>query len=138
LSYLLDTNVLSEMRRPRRAPQNFRAWLASADAHDFYLSPVTLLEIEVGALRAARKELSHAKILRAWIDENIRPNFDARIIPIEEEIALRCAALHVPNGRPYADALIAATALVYGLTVVTRNVRHFEPLGVRLLNPWDA
>lgn len=138
MSFLLDTDILSQTRRPRLASRRFQDWLAAADADTFFISAVTLMEIEIGAVRASTKGLPHARLLREWIDDNIQPGFNTRILPVDKAVALRCAPIHVPKQRPVADALIAATALVHNLVVVTRNTSHFKPMGVRLLNPWDA
>jgi hypothetical protein len=133
---LLDTNVISELRRPDRADKNVLAWAASSPVASFFVSVVSILEIELGALQIARRDASQGAVLRAWIDDQILPRFEGRILPIDTAAAQRCARLHVPNPRADRDALIAATALVHGLTVVTRNVSDFEPMGVALLNPW--
>src|SRR5665213_3064035 len=102
------------------------------------LSENTLVELERGERSLRRNDRPQAAMLRQWLDGLVRPSFDGRILPVDEAIAIRCAPLHVPNKRPFADSLIAATALVHDLTIVTRNVSDFEPMGVRLLNPWMA
>ena len=134
--FLLDTNVISELRRPERADGNVVAWAGAVPAASFFLSVISILEIELGVLQIARKEPARGAVLRAWIDEQILPRFDGRVLPIDTTVAQRCARLHVPNRRAERDALIAATAMVHGLTVVTRNVADFKPIGVALLNPW--
>ncbi len=134
--FLLDTNVISELRRPERAQRNVIAWASAISAASFFLSAISILEIELGALQVARKDAVQGAVLRAWIDDQILPRFDGRILPVDTVVARRCARLHVPNRRAERDALIAATAMVHGLTVVTRNVADFEPIGVALLNPW--
>jgi toxin FitB len=138
--FLLDTNVISELRKAGdgKADANVVAWLSKLDATTFYLSVVTLMELELGVLRIERRDIAQGARLRAWMDSHIRPEFSERILPIDATVALRCARLHMPAPRPERDALIAATALVHGMTVVTRNVADFEPTGVPLLNPWDA
>lgn len=102
-----------------------------------FLSVVTILELEIGARRMERKDRLQADLLRRWIDLQVMIHFAGKVLPIDWEIARRCATLHVPDPRPERDAFIAATALVHGLTVVTRNVRDFEPMGVRTVNPWE-
>jgi hypothetical protein len=92
----------------------------------------------LGALRIARRDTAQGTVLRAWIDEQILPRFEGRILAVDTAVAQRCARLHVPDPRAERDALIAATALVHGLTVVTRNVRDFAPMGVMVLDPWEA
>ncbi|MFD2182104.1 type II toxin-antitoxin system VapC family toxin [Rhodoplanes azumiensis] len=134
--FLLDTNILSELRRPRRADPNVLEWAAGMDIERFYLSVITIMEIAVGALRLERKDPEQADALRRWIDQNLLPDFNDRLVPVDLAVARQCARLHVPDPRAERDALIAATALVHDMTVVTRNVRDFAPLGVRVLNPW--
>jgi len=136
--YLLDSNVLSELRptKPvRSAP--VLAWAASQDSDLFYLSAITLFEQEIGILRLERRQPPQGRQLRAWAT-GARQLFYSRTLPVTSEIAIRSAALHVPDPMPERDALIAATALVHGLVLVTRNVRDFDKVaGLRLLNPWE-
>ena len=134
--FLLDTNVISELRRPEKADRNVVAWASTIPAASFFLSAISILEIELGALLSARKDAAQGAVLRAWIDDQILPRFEGRILAIDTTVAQRCAQLHVPDRRAERDALIAATAMVHGLTVVTRNVADFEPTSVALLNPW--
>jgi predicted nucleic acid-binding protein len=134
--FLLDTNVISELRRPERADSNVVAWAGAISAASFFLSAISILEIELGALQIARKDAAQGAVLRAWIDDQILPRFEGRILAVDTAVAQRCARLHVPDPRSERDALIAATAMVHGLTVVTRDVTDFEPMGVALLNPW--
>ena len=136
--YLVDTNVVSELRRPERADTNVVAWASTVPAASFFLSVISILEIELGALQIARRDAAQGAVLREWIDDQILPRFDGRILAIDTAVAQRCAHLHVPDPCAERDALIAATALVHGLTVVTRNVADFERVGVALLNPWDS
>jgi len=138
--FLLDTNVISELRKAGdgKADANVVAWLSGVDASTFYLSAVTLMEIEVGVLRIARRDSTQGVRLRTWMDNHILPEFSARILPVDTTVALRCAVLHVPDPRPEREAFIAATALVHGMTVVTCNLADFERTGVALLNPWQA
>lgn len=138
MKFLLDTNVVSELRRPDRANPHVVAWAASIDAENLYLSAVTLMEVELGAVQIARREPMRGTELRVWIDGHLLRHFGPRILAFGTEAALRCAALHVPDRRPERDAMIAATALVHGLTVVTRNTRDFRSAGVKVLNPWLA
>jgi toxin FitB len=136
--YLVDTNVVSELRRPERADTNVVAWASTVPAASFFLSVISILEIELGALQIARRDAAQGAVLRAWIDDQILPRFDGRILAIDTAVAQRCAHLHLPDPCAERNALIAATALVHGLTVVTRNVADFERVGVALLNPWDS
>ncbi len=134
--FLVDTNVVSELRRTERAHPAVVAWAARTNPDSMWLSAVTLFELELGAKRLAHRDAAQGFQILAWIDQSVLPAFRGRIIPFDATMARRCAALHVPNPRPERDAMIAATALTRDLTVVTRNVADFEPMGVRLLNPW--
>ncbi|WFU26589.1 type II toxin-antitoxin system VapC family toxin [Bradyrhizobium sp. CB1717] len=135
--FLLDTNVISELRRPDKAHRNVAPWANAIPAASFFISAISILEIEIGARLIARKDTAQGALLRNWIDNHILARFEHRILAIDTAVAQRCAQLHVPNPRAERDALIAATALVHGLTIVTRNVGDFESTGVPLLNPWD-
>lgn len=139
MSFLLDTNVVSELRKAGdgRADRNVTAWIAAHAAGDFFLSAVTILELEIGVLSVQRRDPKQGGLLRTWLDERVRPAFAGRILPVDDAVATRCAHLHVPDRRSEADALIAATALVHGLAVVTRNIRDFDGAGVVVINPWD-
>lgn len=138
--YLLDTNVISELRKAGdgKADANVVAWLSSVDAGTFYLSAVTLMEIEFGILRIERRDPIQGGRLRAWMNNHILPEFADRILPVDTAVTLRCAALHVPDPRSERDAFIAATALVHGMTIVTRNIADFKATAVPMLNPWEA
>ena len=136
MTFLLDTNVLSELRRADKADAKVVAWASSVPTTAIFLSVITVLEIEVGALSVARRDEAQGSILRAWIDRQVLPSFEGRILAVDTGVAQRSARLHVPDPRAERDALIAATGLVHGLTVVTRNLADFEPTGVRTLNPW--
>jgi len=138
--FLLDTNVVSELRKIRlgRADANVARWADAVEAVDLYLSVVTVQELEIGVLLAERRDPPQGAVFRTWLDQHVLPAFSGRILPVDTAVALRSATLHVPNPRPVRDGLIAATALVHGMTVVTRNVADFAPCGVAWLNPWDA
>jgi predicted nucleic acid-binding protein len=138
MMFVLDTNVISELRRPRRADRNVVKWADGIPVAQFFLSAISLLEIERGALQIARRDAAQGRILRSWIDDQILPRFESRILAVDAAVALRCARIHIPNPRAERDALIAATALVHGMTVATRNVNDFAKTGVSLVNPWDA
>ena len=136
MTYLIDTNVWSELRNRGRADSNVKTWAEAADPAEMYLSVVTVFELEHGVVLMQRRDSLHGSRLRGWLERHVLEPFDRQILPIDTTIARRYAALHVPNPRPERDALIAATALVHGLTVVTRNASDFAPMGVTLLNPW--
>jgi toxin FitB len=138
--FLLDTNVISELRKARagKADRHVAAWVRTISAGSLFLSVIVIQELEIGTLLAERRDPSTGAILRAWLDEHVLPTFSERILPVDTAVARRSAALHVPDPRPIRDGLIAATALTHGMTVVTRNVADFAPIGVPLLNPWSA
>jgi len=135
--YLLDTTIPSELRKGRGANRNVIAWLDSTPIDLQYLSVITVLEMRVGALQREQDDPSQASSLHRWLDTQVIPTFAGRILPVSLAVAERCAALHIPTEREDLDMLIAATALVHDFVVVTRNVRHFSPTGVRVINPWD-
>jgi predicted nucleic acid-binding protein len=137
--FLLDTNVISELRKVRagRADCNVATWARTVPAASLFLSAIVVQELEIGILLAERRNPRQGAILRAWLDEHVLPAFSERILPVDTAVARRSAALYVPDPRPIRDGLIAATALVHGMTVVTRNVADFVPTGVSVLNPWN-
>jgi predicted nucleic acid-binding protein len=137
--YLLDTNVVSELRKAKsgKADNNVTAWAKSVQTASLYLSAVTILELELGVLLMERRDPAQGALLRAWLDDQVLPAFANRIIAVDVLVARHCARLHVPDPRSQRDALIAASALVHELVVVTRNVDDFRATGVKILNPWE-
>lgn len=136
MSYLLDTNVLSDARA-KRSPR-LLAWLQEQVVADLQLSSITILELERGVRRREHRDAVGAAPLRRWLDEDVRGAFAGRVLPVDNEVAIAAAALHVPDPMPEMDALIAATALVHGLTLVTRNIKDFTRVPVMLLDPWTT
>lgn len=136
--FVLDTNVVSELRMAKagKADPNVIAWAASVTYGSLFLSAITILELETGVLLVERRDSSQGAVLRSWLDNHVLPAFHNRVLAVDTAVAQRCAKLHVPHPRAGRDALIAATALVHGMKVVTRNVADFEPTGVPVLNPW--
>jgi hypothetical protein len=132
--YILDTNVVSELRKGRKARRSVRMWAQALPATSLYLSAISILELEIGILLIERRDQNQGRVLRTWMDRHVLPTFTGRILPIDTAVALRCAALHVPDRRSDRDALIAATALVHGLTIVTRNVTDFQNTGTTVIN----
>ena len=136
--FLLDTNVVSELRKIRagKGDPNVKDWAESVSATSLYLSSITVLELEIGVLRLERKDPRQGEMLRTWLHSRVLPEFHDRILPVDTAVAQRCARLHVPDPAGERDALIAATALTHAMTMVTRNLADFEATGVPLLNPW--
>ncbi len=135
--YLLDTTVVSELRKAERADPGVTRWASGVPSPLMYVSVITIEEIETGILRVARRDLKAAGVLRSWLETRVIPGFGERILPVDLAVARRSAALHVPDPRPENDALIAATALVHGMKVVTRNVSDFHGIGAPAINPWS-
>jgi len=138
--FLLDTDVLSELRKgnSNKANENVINWARLQSPNQLYISSITILEIEMGILIKERKDPKQGKMLRHWIESHILKVFSERTLPIDTNVARKCAALHVPNPKSERDALIAATALVHGMTLVTRNTKDFSSTGVDLINPWES
>jgi toxin FitB len=135
--FLVDTNLISEIRRRATADKEVLGWFAAQRKNTLFLSVVSIQELYYGALLKQRKDQSVGQQLLRWIDDFVIAGFQGRIFPIEIRIARRTAELNVPVTRPYRDALIAATALEHDMIVATRNVKDFQPMGVRTFNPWE-
>ena len=137
LMFLLDTNVVSELRqgKPSRNEQVL-AWASRQDVAMLYLSSVTVFELEVGVRTMERKDVLQGRSLRAWWSQ-VFEAFEERIQPFSAVMVMVCAPLHVPDKRPYRDSMMAATALEHGFTLVTRNILGFQIPGLKLLNPWQ-
>lgn len=135
--FILDTNVVSELRKARHGKADFHVvqWADSVAAADLFVSAITIHELEIGVLLAERRDPPKGAVLRTWLDNHVLPAFAGRILPIDTAVAQRSARLHVPDPQPLRDGLIAATALVHGMTVATRNVSDFVASRVALLNP---
>ncbi|MCW1804669.1 type II toxin-antitoxin system VapC family toxin [Brachybacterium squillarum] len=136
MTYLLDTNVLSDARSGRSPA--VRTWLSRQEVEELHLSAVTIHELERGIRQKERADPAGALPLRRWLEEDVRPTFSGRIIPIDERAAIAAAALHLPDPMPQMDALIAATAAVHELTLVTRNIQDFHRAHIPLFDPWSA
>lgn len=133
--YLLDTNVISELRKPE-ADASVVEWAAGRHPGDLYLSAITVFEIDLGVRRVERRDPTQGELLRRWFTQGVLDQFRGRILAVDDRVALRSASLQVPDPRPERDCFIAATALVHGMSVVTHNVRDFRPMGVPLVDPW--
>jgi toxin FitB len=136
--YLLDTNVVSELRKAGKAEPGVVRWATGVPAALLFISAISVMELELGILLMERRDPAQGAVLRRWLEDHVMTAFSARILAIDAAVAKRCAGLHVPDPRSERDAFIAATALVHGFSVVTRNVADFEPTGVSLLNPWQS
>lgn len=138
MSYLLDTNVVSALRRRDRAEKRVLDWFEATAGAEFFVSVLTMMEIEIGVRRLELYDPRQAAIIRAWKEGPLQARFRGRFVNVDLEIAERCAALCVPDPRPEIDALIAATAIAKRLTLVTRDERDFARMPVALVNPWSA
>ncbi len=138
--FVLDTNVVSELRKVRlgKADANVATWADSVDAADLYVSAITVQELTIGVLLAERRDKAQGAVFRAWLEEQLLPAFAGRILSVDVAVAERSALLHVPDPRSIRDGLIAATALVHRMIVVTRSVTDFASTRVATLNPWVA
>lgn len=135
MKFLVDTNIISDSRRTLLSPA--RTWLSAQRESDIQISVITLFELEVGVQRAERKDPLQGNRLRIWLDNNVKRNFKGAFIPVDDRIAQVAANLQIPDPLPHMDGLIAATALVHDLVLVTRNVKDFDQTGVSLFNPWE-
>ena len=138
MAFVLDTNVISEFRKVQagKGAGGVAEWAASVARSDLYLSAITVMELEMGVRLMERRDVAQGALLRRWITSVVLPEFVARILAFDADVALRAAALHVPDPKPWRDAAIAATAMVHGMTVVTRNTSDFKPTGVAVFDPW--
>lgn len=136
--FLLDTNVISELRKAQsgKADAHVVAWASAVPPETLYLSVITVLELEMGVLAMERRDPAQGALLRQWLENQVLPSFEGRILPIDTSVARTCAGLHVPDKRAERDAMIAATAVIHRLTVVTRNVTDFDVTGLGIINPW--
>ena len=138
MSYLLDTNVVSALRRRDRAEKRVLDWFKAVAGAEFFVSVLTMMEIEIGVRRLELYDKRQAAVIRRWKEGLLETQFRGRFVNVDLEIAERCATLHIPDPKPEIDALIAATAIVKRLTLVTRNERDFAGMPVAVVNPWSA
>ena len=137
--YLLDTNIVSELRKAPagRANAGVVQWAASIPSAAMFLSAISMHELELGILLAERSDPPKGELLRSWLADTVLPAFDRRILPVDHVVAVQSARFHVPDPAPYRDAFIGATALVHAMTVVTRNSVDFQRFpSLTVLNPW--
>lgn len=137
--YLFDTNIISEIRRIHFGKCNIGVanWISTISPDYMYTNVTVMMELERGILSLERRDPAQGKVLRTWFEEQVRPSFRGKILLIDEVTASLCASLHVPDKSSENDAWIAATALRHNLILVTRNVKDFENMGVKVLNPFQ-
>lgn len=137
--FILDTNVVSELRKAPagKADVNVVKWASSVPSSSLYVSVITLMELQTGILLKERKDYEQGQLLHAWFNTKVLSAFENRVIPIDKDVALKCAAFHVPRRRPDRDTFIAVSAIVHGMTVVTRNIKDFDGTKAEALNPWE-
>lgn len=138
--YLLDTNVVSELRKVRsgRADVGVAAWAEQTRSAEMFVSAITIHELEHGVLLLERADPDQGAVLRAWLDRSVAAAFADRVLAVDDAVARRAALLHVPDPAPFRDALIGGTALTHGMTVVTRDLKDFTRFeGLDVLNPWS-
>jgi predicted nucleic acid-binding protein len=137
--YVLDTNVISELRKKAsgRAAAAVIRWADAAAPETRYICSITVMELEMGVLSLENRDRAQAILLREWLLDQVIPSFTGRILPVDQAAATACARMMHPRTRPLRDALIAATAQTNNYVLVTRNVKDFQDLPVRLANPWE-
>jgi hypothetical protein len=138
--FVLDTNIVSELRKVRsgRANPGVAAWAEQVPSVELFISAITIHELEHGVLLMERSDPAQGALLRAWLDRSVAAAFTSRVLAVDERVARRAAALHVPDPAPFRDALIGATALVHDMTVVTRDLKDFQRFDeIDVLNPWS-
>ncbi|MBK2124529.1 type II toxin-antitoxin system VapC family toxin [Fangia hongkongensis] len=137
--YVVDTNVISELRKAavKKADINVVKWASSVSASELFVSSISILELEIGILSKQRKDKPQGDILRAWMDSHVMPAFADRILAFDANVAKKCARLHIPDPKSDRDAMIGATALLHGMTLVTRDIADFKWMKLSCINPWD-
>lgn len=137
MTYVLDTNVVSALRVRGRHPEVER-WAATVPVPELFITAVTVAEVERGVVQRERSDPAQGRVLRDWLEDKLLPAFAGRVLPFDLAAARILGGYRVPEHAPLDDALIASVAQATGKVVVTRNVRHFEPLGAACLDPWQV
>ena len=136
--FVLDINMVSKIRKASssEADLNVVAWTTATPVKSLHICAISIIRLELSILQSERKDRSQSELLRTWLETKVMTAFEDRILSVDTDVARQCAALHVPDPRSERDALIAATAMVHGMSVATRNESDFKPTGVSILNPW--
>lgn len=137
MAFLIDTNVISELRKKSRCEPSVAAWQDSIKGENIYISAISMMEIKAGIIQARRKNPEFSKVLNEWYEIQVKPTFHKRVIPVDLAVSECCSILLNQRTRPLADALIAATAHIHGLTLATRSIADFSDTGIDLVNPWN-
>lgn len=137
--YLLDTNIISEIRKlaKNKCDKNVADWVRSTSKDLMFTNAVVMMELERGVMSIERKDTTQGKLLRHWFEMDVKPAFHGKILKIDEQTAQICAKLHIPDHAPENDAWIAASAIQHNLVLVTRNTADFARTGVKLFNPFE-
>jgi len=138
MPYLIDTNVVSELRKKGKCHPAVRQWQDGVTGGEIFISAISLMEIKNGMLGARRKDPAFGEILEDWYENQVKPTFEGRVLPVDLAAAECAGEILQHRTRGLADALIAATAQVHGLTLVTRNTADFYDAGIKLVNPWET
>ena len=138
MRYLVDTNVISEFRKisSGKANENVVSYFSNTSPADIYISVITFFEIEKGIKQVELRDRTQGAILRDWLENHVLKYWGDNILPIDTNVARVCANLHVPDPKSLNDSFIASTALVHGLTLVTRNTKDFDNIDIALVNPF--
>ncbi|HQY99041.1 MAG TPA: type II toxin-antitoxin system VapC family toxin [Propionicimonas sp.] len=137
MSFVLDANVVSALRVRGREPL-VAAWAASVPVADQFVTAMTIAELERGVVAKEHTDPAQGRLLRQWLEDRVLPAFEGRVLPFDLAAARILAGYRVPEHAPLDDALTAAIAESQRMTIATRNHKHFEPLGVACLNPWEV
>lgn len=137
MAYLIDTNVISELRKADRCDPQVAAWQNSISGEELFASAISMMEIRRGVLNAKRTNAEFAKLLEEWYEGQVKLAFLGRVLSVDLAIAERCSELMNNRSRGMADALIASTAYEHDLILATRNIADFSDTGIEVVNPWD-